>query len=120
MRHYVNFTLLLAFTSLVVSGLLRFFQPFSLAVTRIHIVFGTTVLILVGLHLASRLDYFAKMLRASKKAGADHFAARRLVLLPLLLCTYGWAACLLDWACRALLALALKRLINSWVCSTFF
>jgi hypothetical protein len=97
MRHYVNFTLLLAFASLVASGLLRFFQPFSLATTRIHIVFGTTVLILVGLHLASRLDYFAKMLRAPKKVGVDHSAARRLILLPLLICTYGWTACLLDW-----------------------
>jgi hypothetical protein len=97
MRHYVNFTLLLAFTSLVVSGLLRFFQPFSLATTRVHIVFGTTVLILVGLHLASRLNYFTKILRAPPKTGSDRLAARRLILLPLLLCSYLWAACLLDW-----------------------
>ena len=58
MKHYVNFGLLFAFAILIVSALLRFFQPFSLVVTRIHIVFGSLVLLLVALHLASRLTYF--------------------------------------------------------------
>ena len=62
MKHYVNFALLFSFRILVVSALLRFFQPFSLPTTRIDIVFGALVLILVMLHLASRLDYFSKMI----------------------------------------------------------
>ena len=97
MRHYVNFTLLLAFTTLVVSALLRFFEPFSLATTRIHIVFGTLVLLLVGLHLASRLDYFSKMLRSGKSSSPSKPAATRLILLPLLTVLYGLTACVLDW-----------------------
>lgn len=97
MRHYVNFTLLFAFSTLVVSGLLRFFEPFSLATTRIHIVFGTLVLLLVGLHLASRLGYFAKMLRSAKTSGPARPASARLVLLPLLTALYGLTACVLDW-----------------------
>lgn len=97
MRHYVNFTLLFAFTALVASGLLRFFQAFSLATTRIHIVFGSMVLILVGLHLASRLDYFRKMLRAPKAPTASRLRALRLILLPILTCVYALTACLLDW-----------------------
>ena len=49
MRHLVNFTLLLFFVTLVTSGLLRFFKPFELVTTRIHIVFGFGVLVLVAL-----------------------------------------------------------------------
>ena len=96
MRHYVNFTLLFAFTALVASGLLRFFQAFSLATTRIHIVFGSLVLILVGLHLASRLDYFRKMLRGPKEPTSSRPRALPLILLPVLTCVYALTACLLD------------------------
>ena len=97
MRHYVNFTLLFAFTTLVVSALLRFFEPFSLVTTRVHITFGALVLLLVGLHLASRVDYFAKMVRPAKSTTGHRPSSQRLLLLPLLTCVYALAACLLNW-----------------------
>lgn len=97
MRHYVNFALLIAFCILVASALLRFFQPFSLAVTSIHIVFGSLVLLLVALHLASRLGYFSKMLRQKKKATASPVKLLRLLLFPLFTCAYLLAASFLSW-----------------------
>ncbi len=63
MRHIVNFGLLFAFATLAVSGGLAFFRSFSITTTRVHVVFGITTLILVGLHLFSRLKYFRSQLQ---------------------------------------------------------
>jgi hypothetical protein len=97
MKHYVNFALLLAFVTLVASALLRFFQPFSLAITRVHIVFGTAILLLVGLHLSSRFSYFSKTLRAKGNGSISGSRVIRLLLMPALLCGYLLAACFLNW-----------------------
>jgi len=97
MKHYVNFGLLIAFVILVTSAFLRFFQPFALATTRIHIVFGTTILLLVALHLASRLSYFGKILKTKGAAANRGSSPARLLLLPSLSCAYLLAACLLNW-----------------------
>lgn len=58
MRHIVNFGLLACFVTLAVSGALAYARPFSLITTRVHLVFGLATLVLVGLHLASRVPYF--------------------------------------------------------------
>ncbi len=68
MSHFVNFSLLFFFVTLVASGLLRFFKPFDLITARVHIVFGFCVLILVGLHLFARRHYFMQMLGKSAHA----------------------------------------------------
>ncbi|MCB1123180.1 MAG: hypothetical protein KJT03_16620 [Verrucomicrobiae bacterium] len=95
MKHYVNFALLFAFGILVVSALLKFFRPFTLASTRIHIVFGAFVLLLVALHLASRLSYFPRMICQGKGKGTSlRFS---LLVLPAITCIYLLAASLLDW-----------------------
>lgn len=95
MKHYVNFSLLLAFGILVISALLRFFEPFNLLTTRVHIVFGAFVLFLVALHLSSRIGYFPRMLRQGRKSGG--IQSIRLILLPLVACSYLLAACFLNW-----------------------
>jgi hypothetical protein len=95
MKHYVNFALLFSFSILVVSALLRFFQPFSLITTRIHIVFGSFVLVLVALHLTSRLTYFPRMIRHGRKGGGSK--SLRLLLLPLITCAYLSSASFLSW-----------------------
>ncbi len=97
MKHYVNFALFFAFGVLVTSGLLRFFEPFSLVTTRVHIVFGALVLVLVGLHLSSRLDYFRKILRRKKRASRTRPQPVQLLLFPSLICSYLLLASLLDW-----------------------
>ena len=63
-RHIVNFGLLFSFLTLAVTGILGFLLPFSIASTRVHIVFGLATLVLVGLHLASRLSYFKRQVSA--------------------------------------------------------
>lgn len=95
MKHYVNFALLVAFGILVASALLRFFQPFSLATTRVHIVFGSLVLVLVALHLASRLAYFTRMFRKERSDGLSRPV--RLLVYPVVTCGYLLSASLLDW-----------------------
>mgnify|MGYP005633857325 FL=1 len=97
MKHFVNFALLIAFLVLATSAALRFFQPFSLAVTRIHIVFGSLILILVGLHLSSRLGYFAKMLKQRPRKPFSSPNSIRLLLLPIVVCAYLLSACLSNW-----------------------
>lgn len=66
MKHYVNYSLLFFFLSLVITGVMRFFMPFDIVSTRIHIISGFAVTILVGLHLSSRLTYFKKILSKPK------------------------------------------------------
>jgi len=95
MKHYVNFGLLFAFIILVISAGLRFLQPFSLVTTRIHIVFGAFVLLLVALHLSSRVSYFAQRIRSKSDNGAA--PAWRLTALPIVTCAYLAAACFQNW-----------------------
>ena len=73
MNHIVNFGLLFSFITLVVSGVLRFIEPFSLVTTRIHIVFGLVTLVLVGCHLAGRLKYFKRFLGPQGKQSLSKF-----------------------------------------------
>lgn len=60
MRHVVNIALLCMFTTLLVTGIMVFFLPFSLLTTRVHVVSGLIVSTLVACHLATRLQYFQK------------------------------------------------------------
>ncbi|MBT5927545.1 MAG: hypothetical protein HOH33_13100 [Verrucomicrobia bacterium] len=69
MHHIVNFGLLFSFITLVLSGALRFVEPFSIATTRIHIVFGLVTILLVGCHLAGRLKYFQRSLSRQGQSG---------------------------------------------------
>ncbi|MEM9479963.1 MAG: hypothetical protein AAGA58_09955 [Verrucomicrobiota bacterium] len=66
MRHYVNFSLLFFFLSLVVTGVLRFAQPFDLLTTKLHIVSGFGLAFLVALHLFARPDYIRRILKKRK------------------------------------------------------
>lgn len=70
-RHIANIGLLFSFLTLAITGVLSFVLPFSLTTTRVHIVFGFATIILVGLHLATRLDYFKRMAQQSLAAKSD-------------------------------------------------
>ena len=95
MKHYVNFALLFAFGILVVSAFFRFFLPFSLLTTRIHIVFGSFMVLLVALHLSSRLTYFPRMLKQGRKEGSVR--RLKLLMLPIVTCCYLLLACFTNW-----------------------
>lgn len=68
MRHIVNFGLLFTFGTLAVSGTMAFWLPFSLVTTRVHILFGIATMVLVALHLVSRVPYFRSQLMPKKRA----------------------------------------------------
>lgn len=99
MKHYVNFTLLFAFVILIGSAFLRFFEPFSLVVTSIHVVFGTLVLVLVGLHLGARLGYFRRMLAQPPNPAPKTTSGSpaRYLVYSLLPCLYLLLACFFRW-----------------------
>ncbi|MFK7789026.1 MAG: DUF4405 domain-containing protein [Phycisphaeraceae bacterium] len=65
MRHIANLGLLLAFTTLAVTGVMSFVLPFSITTARVHIVFGLVTLVLVGMHLATRVSYFTRIAKQS-------------------------------------------------------
>jgi hypothetical protein len=68
-RHFVNIALLFFFVTLLISGLLRYLAPFSLVTTRVHVVFGLGVAVLVALHLIERTKYFKQILGGAKRRG---------------------------------------------------
>lgn len=75
MRHFVNLALIPFFITLVVTGILRFIFPFSLVTTQVHIIFGFGVLVLIGLHLASRVKYFSAVINSAN----DNKSRRQIV-----------------------------------------
>ena len=68
MRHTVNFALLFAFIAMSATGLMSFALPFSTTTTRVHIVSGMSMVVLVVLHLAGRLPYFRSQIARGKKS----------------------------------------------------
>jgi len=65
LRHIANLGLLFSFVTLAVTGVMSFVLPFSITTARAHIVFGLVTIILVGLHLATRLRYFTRIAKQS-------------------------------------------------------
>jgi len=68
MRHVVNFGLLFAFVALSVTGVMAFVFPFSTTTSRVHIVAGMSMIVLVVLHMAGRLPYFRSQISKEKKS----------------------------------------------------
>ncbi|MGJ8638779.1 MAG: hypothetical protein ACSHYA_05255 [Opitutaceae bacterium] len=98
MKHFVNLSLLFFFSTLVFSGLSRFFLPFDLVITRVHIIFGFGMLLFVALHLMSRGKYFMGLFkgRGSQKKKPSK---NRFVLLGSVLLFWGYmlAASIYNW-----------------------
>lgn len=64
-RHIANLGLLLAFTTLAITGVMSFVLPFSIITARVHIVFGAVTIVLVFMHLATRVSYFTRIAKQS-------------------------------------------------------
>ncbi|MCG8585345.1 MAG: DUF2271 domain-containing protein, partial [Pirellulales bacterium] len=79
MRHIANFGLLFAFVTLAATGAMAYFLPFSLVTTRVHIVFGLATVVLVGLHLVSRVRYFRSQLSFGGRAAISKLALLSIV-----------------------------------------
>ncbi|MEM6883800.1 MAG: hypothetical protein AAF571_02120 [Verrucomicrobiota bacterium] len=98
MKNFVNLSLLFFFSTLVFSGLSRFFLPFDLVITRVHIIFGFGMLLFVGLHLMGRGKYFMGLMKkrpdASKPKGKSP-----VVLFTAVILFWGYclAASIYNW-----------------------
>ncbi len=68
MRHVVNFGLLFAFVAMSVTGIMSFALPFSTTTSRVHIVAGMSMVVLVVLHMAGRIPYFRSQITKGKKS----------------------------------------------------
>jgi len=90
MQHLVNFGLLFCFITLACSGVLSFFQPFSLLTTRIHIVFGFVTTLLVGCHLFGRLRYFKRAVGKSERAFIGYGKLTGIMALWCVLLLISW------------------------------
>ncbi|MGC6423466.1 MAG: DUF4405 domain-containing protein [Lentimonas sp.] len=98
MSHFVNLSLLFFFSTLVFSGLSRFFLAFDLVITRVHITFGFGMLMFVGLHLMGRGKYFmnlAKNRGSKKKTGMKN----PIILFSSVIIFWGYflAASIYNW-----------------------
>ena len=86
-RHIANLGLLLAFTTLAVTGVMSFVLPFSITTARVHIVFGLVTLVLVGMHLATRMSYFTRIakqavdFKAKKKPQVPRWLVASIVIV---------------------------------------
>ena len=69
----MHLCMLLNFTTLVVTGVLRFTLPFSLAVTRLHIISGFIVTLLIGIHIFQRLKILKNIAVPRGKRRASDF-----------------------------------------------
>lgn len=79
-KHLMNYSLLIAFFILLITGIIAYLQPFSLLNTRLHILSATITIFFIAYHLAQKYSYFIKSVtRAHKKTGQ---------LLILLLCCW--------------------------------
>lgn len=105
MKGFVNWGLLFAFPVLAVTGAMRFFRPFDLTVTRVHIVFGALIVVLVALHLAARLSYFGRSLRSRRNDNSSFVKRMRVAFIPFLVCFYLMVAAIWDfWPASGMLA----------------
>ncbi len=66
-KQVLNFGLLLSFLTLVVTGVLAYTIPFSLIVTRLHIVFSVFTILFFLYHLSQKYGYFFKVISKAKK-----------------------------------------------------
>lgn len=83
MRHWVNFGLLFSFLALAASGVMAYLLPFSLTTARVHIFAGALTVVLVLLHVLSRLKYFSSKV-TGKSASRGMVAAVTLTAVVLL------------------------------------
>ncbi|MEO0793861.1 MAG: hypothetical protein AAFX93_01790 [Verrucomicrobiota bacterium] len=98
MKHFVNVSLLFFFATLAISGMLRFFQPFDLVVTRLHIVSGFALVIFITLHLSSRGKYFWGLIKKPRnRSKGKQGSPITLLGSVLIFWLYAVAASLWNW-----------------------
>ena len=117
MRNFVNYALLFFFLILAVSGLLSFFEPFKLLTTRIHIVFGFGVVVLVLAHIVDRLRYFSRSALSKRNKGlpSPNLLTALILSIVLLAAAAGnWSATQLRFSQKLRATLLFLRPSRRW------
>lgn len=83
--------MLLNFIALVVTGVMRFTQPFSIAVTRVHMLCGFAITLLVAFHIIGRLRQMKSMV---KSGNGNHYSS---LIISLVLTGLYWSAAWFAW-----------------------
>lgn len=83
--------MLLNFIMLVITGVMRFLQPFDLAVTRVHMLCGFAITVLIGFHIIGRLRQMKTMVKG--RSGVHYVP----VVITVLLCGVYWSAAWYAW-----------------------
>jgi hypothetical protein len=83
--------MLLNFIVLVITGVMRFTLPFSIEVTRVHMLSGLAITILIGFHIFGRLRQMKLMVKS--RDGINYAP----VVLTLALCGVYWSAAWYAW-----------------------
>ncbi len=83
--------MLLNFIALVVTGVMRFTQPFSIAVTRVHMLCGFAITLLVAFHIIGRLRQMKSMV---KSRNGSHYPS---LIISLVLTGLYWSAAWFAW-----------------------
>lgn len=83
--------MLLNFIVLVITGVMRFTLPFSIEVTRVHMLSGLAITVLIGFHIFGRLRQMKSMVKS--RDGVNYLP----VFLSLLLCGVYWSAAWFAW-----------------------
>ncbi len=84
--------MLLNFIALVVTGVMRFTQPFSIAVTRVHMLCGFAITLLIAFHIIGRLRQMKTMVK-SRDGGLNLTP----IVMSILLCGVYWSAAWFAW-----------------------
>ena len=83
--------MLLNFIVLVITGVMRFTLPFSIEVTRVHMLSGFAITVLIGFHIFGRLRQMKLMVKS--RDGVNYTP----VILTLVLCGVYWSAAWYAW-----------------------
>ncbi|MGJ8657750.1 MAG: hypothetical protein ACSHX6_14980 [Akkermansiaceae bacterium] len=83
--------MLLNFIALVVTGVMRFTLPFSIAVTRVHMLCGFAISLLVAFHIIGRLRQMKSMV---KSRSGSHYPS---LIISLVLTGFYWSAAWFAW-----------------------
>ena len=94
----MHLCMVLNFFALVITGVMRFTLPFSIAVTRLHIISGFIITILIGIHIFQRLKSLKQICKPrSKKDVKPSLTVYLPIVYACVLSAVTWAAAWWAW-----------------------
>ncbi len=92
----LHLCLLFNFLVLVASGVMRFAFPFTIEVTRVHMLSGLAMTVLTGFHIVGRLRHMGLIVKPKQKQ-YDGYANWVTPVVAMLICVLFWSAAWAGW-----------------------